>query len=64
MKDVSNASYVLGIQIYRDHRINILGLSEKGYIKKLLQRYSMHDYFYTLIAKGAKLNLINVQRIY
>ena len=41
MKDLGNASYVLGIQIYRDRSKDILGLSQKGYIEKLLQRYNM-----------------------
>ena len=36
MKDRSDASYVLGIQIYRDCSKNILGVSQKGYIEKLL----------------------------
>ena len=36
MKDLGNASYVLGIQIYRDHLKNILGLSQMGYIEKLI----------------------------
>ena len=43
MKDLGNASYVLGIQIYRDRSKDILGLSQKGYIEKLLQRYGMQD---------------------
>ena len=30
MKDLGNASYVLGIQTYRDHSKDILGLSQKG----------------------------------
>ena len=38
MKDLGNASYVLGIQIYRDRSKDILGLSQKGYIEKLLQK--------------------------
>ena len=44
MKDLGNASYVIGIQIYRDHSKDILRLSQKGYIKKLLKRYNMRDY--------------------
>ena len=43
MKDLGNTSYVLGIQIYRDRSKDILGLSPKGYIEKLLQRYGMQD---------------------
>ena len=59
MKDLGNASYVLGIQIYQDRSKDILGLSQKGYIEKLLQRYNMQDCkpLDTLIAKGDKLSL-------
>ena len=59
MKNLGNASYVLGIQIYRDHSKDILGLSQKGYIEKFLQRYNMQDCkpLDTQIAKGDKLSL-------
>ena len=59
MKDIGNASYVLGIQIYRYRSKDILELSQKGYIEKLLQRYGMHDCkpLDTPIAKGDKLSL-------
>ena len=43
MKDLGNASYGLGIQIYGDRSKDVLGLSQKGYIEKLLQRYNMQD---------------------
>ena len=64
MKDLGNASYVLGIQIYRDHSKDILGLSQKGYIEKLLQRYNMQDCkpLDTPIAKGDKLSLSQCQK--
>ena len=59
MKNLGNASYVLGIQIYRDHSKDILGLSQKGNIEKILQRYGMQDCksLDTSIAKGDKLSL-------
>ena len=59
MKDLGNASYVLGIQIYRDLSKDILGISQKGYIEKLLQIYSMQDCkpLDTPIAKGDKRTL-------
>ena len=59
MKNFGNASYVLGIQIYQDRSKNILGLSQKDYIQKLLQRYVMQDCkpLDTLTAKGEKLSL-------
>ena len=64
MKNLSNASYVLGIQIYRDRSKDILGLSQKGYIEKLHQRYNMHDckLLDTPIAKGDKLSLSQYQK--
>ena len=59
MKDLGNASYLLGIQIYGNAPKNILGLSQKGYIEKLLQRYSMQNYKPSdnPITKGDKLSL-------
>jgi Reverse transcriptase (RNA-dependent DNA polymerase) len=34
MKDFGEASYVIGIEIYRDRSRGILGLSQKAYIEK------------------------------
>ena len=64
MKDLGNASYDLGIQIYRDHSKDILGLSQKGYIEKLLKRYNMQDCkpLDTPVAKGDKLSLSKCQK--
>ena len=43
MKDLGETSFVLGIQIYRDRPRDILGLSQKAYIEKILERYGMQD---------------------
>ena len=43
MKDHGNASFVLGIQIYKDRSKGILGLSQKAYIDKVLSRFSMSN---------------------
>jgi len=43
MKDLGESSFVLEIQIYRDRSQDILGLSQKAYIEKLLERYDMQD---------------------
>ena len=43
MKDLGDASVVLGIQIHRDRSRGILGLSQKGYIEKILRRFNMHS---------------------
>lgn len=41
MKDLGEASYVLGIQIIRDRKNRLLALSQAAYINKLLERFSM-----------------------
>ncbi|KAL8121654.1 hypothetical protein AgCh_018403 [Apium graveolens] len=43
MKDLGNASFILGIQIHRDRSRGILGLSQKSYIEKILEKYGMKD---------------------
>src|SRR6185503_9162987 len=42
MKDLGEASFVLGIEIHRDRRRGVLGLSQKTYLKKVLKKYGMH----------------------
>ncbi|KAK9083162.1 hypothetical protein Scep_029633 [Stephania cephalantha] len=41
MKDMGEASYVIGIEIFRDRSQGLLGLSQKGYINKVLERFQM-----------------------
>ena len=41
MKDMGEASYVIGIEIFRDKSQGVLGLSQKAYINKVLERYRM-----------------------
>ena len=43
MKDLGDAFFVLGIQIHRDRSKGILGLSQRGYIEKILKRFNMHS---------------------
>ena len=43
-KDLSEASFVLGIEIHRDREKKILGLSQKAYLEKVLKKYSMQNY--------------------
>ena len=43
MKDMGDASYVFGVKILRDRSKFLLGLSQETHIKKMLQRYHMHD---------------------
>ena len=42
MKDLGEASYVLGIEIHRDRSKGALGLSQKSYIDRVLRKYNMH----------------------
>ena len=59
MKDLGNASFVLGIQIYKDRSKGILGLSQKAYINKVLSRFGKSNCAPgdTLVAKGDKFSL-------
>jgi len=43
MKDMGEASYVLGVKIIRDRAKRLLGLTQETYIKKMLERYHMQD---------------------
>ena len=42
MKDIGEASFILGIEIHRDRSKGVLGLSQKAYIEKVLKKFSMH----------------------
>ena len=59
MKDLGDASFVLGIQIHRDRSRGILGVSQNSYIEKILKRFDLHDCKSgdTLVAKGDKFSL-------
>ena len=41
IKDMSEASYVIEIEIFRDRSQGLLGLSQKAYINKVLERFRM-----------------------
>ncbi len=41
MKDMSEAYYLIGIEILRDRSQGILGLSQRAYIDKVLKRFNM-----------------------
>ena len=59
MKDLGNAYFVLGIQIYRDRSKCILELSQKAYIDKVLSRFGVSNYAPgdMPVAKGDKFSL-------
>ncbi|KAL0292537.1 UNVERIFIED_CONTAM: Retrovirus-related Pol polyprotein from transposon RE1 [Sesamum radiatum] len=41
VKDMGEASYILGIKIYRDRSRRMLGLTQSSYIEKVLKRFMM-----------------------
>ena len=43
MKDLGEAAYILGIQIFRDRKNRTLSLSQASYIDKVMDRFSMQD---------------------
>ena len=43
MKDLGEASFILGIKFYRDRPNRMLGLSQKMYIEEVLKRFSMKN---------------------
>ena len=59
MKDMGEASYVIGIKITRDRHRCILDLSQKAYINKVLERFIMKECSPspTPIVYGDKFNL-------
>ena len=59
MKDMGEASYVIGIKIHRDRFRGILGLSQETYINKVLERFRMKDCSPSVspIVKGDRFNL-------
>ena len=59
MKDMSEASYVIGIKIHWKRSCGILGLSQETYINKVLKRFWMKDCSPSIasIVKGDRFNL-------
>ena len=53
MKDLGEASFMIGIQIQHDRTRGILGLSQKAYIDKVLDRYGIKN-----CSRGDKLSLL------
>ncbi|KAK1560777.1 hypothetical protein Q3G72_030819 [Acer saccharum] len=43
MKDLGEASFILGIQVIRDRKNRTIALSQASYIDKILSRFSMQD---------------------
>ncbi|KAL0345582.1 UNVERIFIED_CONTAM: Retrovirus-related Pol polyprotein from transposon TNT 1-94 [Sesamum radiatum] len=43
MKDMGEASYILGIKIYKDRSRRMLGLTQSSYFEKVLKRFKMKN---------------------
>ena len=43
MTDLGEATYILGIRIYRDRSRRLIGLSQSTYIDKVLHHFGMQD---------------------
>ena len=41
MKDLGEATFILGIKIYRDRSRRLIGLSQSAYLDKILKRFNM-----------------------
>ena len=59
MKDMDEATYVIGIEIFWDRSRGILGLSQKSYIERVLERFKMENCSASVapIQKGDKFSL-------
>ena len=59
MKNMDDASYIIGIKIHRDRYRGVLGLSQETYINKVLERFRMKDCLPSVapIVKGDRFNL-------
>ena len=43
MKDLGKANIILGIKLWQDRKNRMLGLSQVGYIDKVLEQFSMQN---------------------
>ncbi|RVW62715.1 Retrovirus-related Pol polyprotein from transposon TNT 1-94 [Vitis vinifera] len=64
MVDMGEANYVIGIEIFRDRSRGVLGLSHKGYIDRVLERFNMQSCSSGIapILKGDKLSKMQCPR--
>ena len=52
MKDLGEASYILGMKIYRDRSKRMLGISQSTYIETVLKRFSMENFKKSYLSIG------------
>ena len=57
IKDLGEASYMLGIKIYRDRSKRMLGLSQSRYIDLVLKRFNMEESRKGYLAMGHGIQL-------
>ena len=59
MKDLGEASFVLGNEIHRNRSRGLLGLSQRAYVDRILERFNMQQCKPGIapICKGDKLSL-------
>ncbi|CAL8113167.1 unnamed protein product [Prunus armeniaca] len=64
MKDLGNASYILGIKIYRDKSRKLIGLSQSLYLAKVLGIFYMEQSKkgYSLVRSGIHMSKIMCPR--
>ncbi|KAL0386492.1 UNVERIFIED_CONTAM: Retrovirus-related Pol polyprotein from transposon TNT 1-94 [Sesamum latifolium] len=43
MKDMGEAEYIVGVKIHRDRSKKLLSLSQETYIKRIIERFHMHN---------------------
>nr|GEU41869.1 hypothetical protein [Tanacetum cinerariifolium] len=61
MKDLGEATYILGIKIYRDRSQRLICLCQSAYIEKILKRYHMENSKRGIIPMQDKLKLSKSQ---
>ncbi|GKC86399.1 putative retrotransposon protein [Tanacetum coccineum] len=52
MKDLEEATYILGIKIYRDRSKRLIGLCQSAYIEKILKRFYMKNSKHMFLVYG------------
>ena len=57
MKDLGEASYILGMKIYNDRSKRLLGLSQSTYIDTVLKRFSMENFKKDYLSIGHRISL-------
>ena len=62
MKDLGEASHILGIKLMRDRQKRMLGLSQASYIDEILTRYNMQDSKKGFVPFRVEKSLLSSQR--